>query len=405
MFNAISGLRVIEGASFIAAPLCCLHLAQLGAEVIRFDPIGGGPDFGRWPAAPDGSSFYWEGLNKGKKSIAIDLRRPEGRELVVELIAAPNPTGGLFVTNFPAEGFLSHSALSAKRSDLITVRVMGWADGTTALDYTVNAAVGYPLMTGPPENSAPVNHVLPAWDLLTGSYAAFALLAAERYRRETGVGQEVRIPLGDIAISTIGHLGQIAEVKISGSDRPRFGNALFGAFGRDFATADGLLVMLVAITARQWKAIVDALGISLSIASLESELGVTFAESETLRFKHREQLFSIIEGAVRKTNLTDLADVLTEKGACWSQYQTVKEAVTKDPRVLENPMLSNIQHPSGYSYLAPGAAATFTGLGRESPTRAPRLGEHTEEVLAELLGMSDIAIARLHDQGIVANSA
>jgi 2-methylfumaryl-CoA isomerase len=82
MYSLLKGMRVIEGASFVAAPSCALHLAQMGAEVIRFDPIGGGPDFNRWPRVPGGGpSLYWEGLQKGKKSIAIDLGRPEGREL------------------------------------------------------------------------------------------------------------------------------------------------------------------------------------------------------------------------------------------------------------------------------------------------------------------------------------
>jgi 2-methylfumaryl-CoA isomerase len=405
MFNALNGLRVIECASFIAAPSCCLHLAQLGAEIVRIDAIGGGPDFKRWPVAPNGSSLYWEGLNKGKKSISIDFRRPEGQKLVVDLITAPDPASGLLVTNFPAKGFLSHSALAAKRSDLITVRVMGWADGTTALDYTVNAAVGYPLMTGPIENKAPVNHVLPAWDLLTGAHATFALLAAERYRRETGAGQEVRVPLGDVAISTIGHLGQIAEVEICGSDRPRFGNALFGAFGRDFPTADGSLVMLVAITPRQWKAIVNALSIHSSITALETELELTFAEDETLRFQHRERLFSIVEAATKKSNIEDLTQALVQHGVCWSKYQTVSEAVATDRHFFENPILSKIQQPSEYSYLAPGSAVNFTGLSRETPARAPKLGEHTEEILTRLLGMPDVEIARLHDQGVVASAS
>src|SRR5215211_4854214 len=209
MYDLLKGLRIIEGASFVAAPSCCLHLLQLGAEVIRFDAIGGGPDFYRWPRAENGASFYWEGLNKGKKSIALDLRRPEGRELALRLATAPGENAGLFVTNYPADGFLAHERLAALRPDMITVRVMGWPDGTTAVDYTINCAIGLPAMTGPADSVEPVNHVLPAWDLLTGASAAYALLAAERFRRASGSGQEIRVPLGDVAMATLGHLGQI----------------------------------------------------------------------------------------------------------------------------------------------------------------------------------------------------
>ncbi|MBU3740536.1 MAG: carnitine dehydratase, partial [Rhodoferax sp.] len=178
MYPLLTGLRIIECASFIAAPSCALHLQQLGAEVIRIDPIGGGPDFHRWPISDRGHSYYWEGLQKGKQSIAIDFSSKRGRQLIVDLITAPGADAGILVTNFPRTGFLSHEALSQRRADLITVRVMGWSDGESAVDYTVNASLGLPYMTGSSSNDAePVNHVLPAWDLLTGAYAAFVTLA------------------------------------------------------------------------------------------------------------------------------------------------------------------------------------------------------------------------------------
>ena len=107
MYKLLQGLRVVEGASFIAAPSCGLHLLQMGAEVIRFDNIGGGPDFRRWPLSDSGASLYWEGLNKGKKSVAIDLSKPEGRELAVRLATAPGESAGIFLTNYPAAGFLA----------------------------------------------------------------------------------------------------------------------------------------------------------------------------------------------------------------------------------------------------------------------------------------------------------
>ena len=176
MYDLLKGLRVVEGSAFVAAPTCGLYLAQMGAEVIRFDNIGGGPDFRRWPLAENGSSLYWEGLNKGKKSVAIDLASPQGREIAQRLAAAPGEDGGLFVTNFPVDGFLAYEKLKALRDDLICVRVMGWADGSQGMDYTINSALGLPLMTGPVGDDAPVNHVLAAWDLLTGAYCAFALV-------------------------------------------------------------------------------------------------------------------------------------------------------------------------------------------------------------------------------------
>lgn len=405
MAPILQGLRVVECASFIAAPSCALHLQQLGADVIRIDPIGGGMDFKRWPVSSDGRSLYWEGLQKGKRSVAIDLARPEGRQLAIDLITAPGPDAGVFVTNYPQKSFLSHAALSQQRADLITVRVLGWRDGSPAVDYTVNASLGVPFMTGGDANgSDPVNHVLPAWDLVTGAYAAFSVLAAERHRTRTGQGQEVTIPLSDVALAAMGHMGQVAEVLASG-DRPRYGNALFGAFGRDFATADGERVMVVAITGRQWTGLLDALGLQQAAAQLQASLGVDFVADEGQRFLHREKLHPLFEQAIGALPLADVRSRFEAKGVLWSTYQTLRTALERDPRLAPAaPLFSMLDHPSGLRYPAPGAAATFHGAQRQPVTRAGRLGEHTDQVLAEVLSLSSARIGELHDAGVIAGA-
>ncbi|MGA1234633.1 MAG: CoA transferase, partial [Lutimaribacter sp.] len=96
MTNLLKGMRIVEGSAFVAVPLAGMTLAQMGAEVIRFDRIGGGLDAGRLPLAPSGQSLFWAGLNKGKKSIAVDMKSPEGRELVTRIITAPGPDAGMF---------------------------------------------------------------------------------------------------------------------------------------------------------------------------------------------------------------------------------------------------------------------------------------------------------------------
>lgn len=399
MYGLLKGLTVIEGAAFIAGPSCGLHFAQMGATVIRFDQIGGGPDAGRWPLAANGASLYWEGLNKGKKSIAIDLGRPEGRELAQRIATAAD---GLFVTNFPVEGFLSHEKLSALRADLICLRVMGWADGTPAVDYTVNAAAGVPMMTGPADDPRPVNHVLPAWDLLAGAYGAFALLAAERDRRATGTGREIRLALSDLAAATLGNLGSVAETLAYG-DRPRSGNDLFGAFGRDFPAADGQRLMIVAITPRQWTGLVKALDIAAPVSALEARLGVSFRADEGARFTHRAELVPIVAAAVAARSVADLAPSFDANGVCWSIYRTLGEAIAQEPKLFaDNPVFSDVVHPGGGAYPTPGAAARLPSDARLAPAPAPVIGQHSDELLADLLGLGSGEIGRLHDEGLVA---
>ena len=405
MFPMLTGLRVIEGASFIAGPSCGLHLAQMGAEVIRFDQIGGGPDFRRWPLAPSGASLYWEGLNKGKKSVALDLSQPEGRDLAVALATAPGENGGLFVTNFPLQGFLAYDRLVAVRRDMICLHILGWGDGGQAVDYTVNSAIGVPYMTGPREDGRPVNHVLPAWDLLAGAYGAFALLAAERERRVQGAGRHLRLALSDLAAATLGNLGQVAEVSLSGEDRPRYGNDLFGAFGRDFTTRDGRRVMLVAITARQWRGLVAACGLGDAVGAVERELGVSFDQDEGDRFIHREWLNPLFAAVIGAMDFTQLASQFDQHGVCWSPYQSLHQAISGDGRLFgDNPIFSVVEHSSGAAYLTPGAALRVPGQERRPAVRAPRLGEHTDEVLSEVLKLSSGEIGRLHADQIVASA-
>ena len=402
MYDLLKGLRVVEGSAFVAGPTCGLYLAQMGAQVIRFDNIGGGPDFRRWPLSAGGDSLYWEGLNKGKLSVALDLARPEGRELAQRLAAAPGEDGGLFVTNFPVDGFLSYEKLSALRPDLICVRVMGWADGSQGMDYTINSALGLPLMTGPVGDDRPVNHVLAAWDLLTGAYCAFSLVSALLARMRGQGGREIRAPLSDIGAATMANLGFTAETLLAGHQRPRMGNDIYGAFGRDFTTKDGQKLMLLAITPKQWSKALETLGIVAEAAAVEAELGVSFATDEGLRFTHRARLYPLFERAFAARTAAELTPAFDAGGVTWGAYQTL-EAALEDPRLFKaNPVFQDVRHPSGLSYPAPGAMATIPQDPRGEVRPAPRLGQHTDEVLAEVLNMPSGEIARLHDAKIIA---
>jgi 2-methylfumaryl-CoA isomerase len=395
MYDLLTGLSVIEASSFVASPTAGLYCAQMGAEVIRVDQIGGGPDFRRWPVTNGNDSLYWENLNRAKKSVALDLGRGEGRELLQALVRAT----GQFITNFPVGGFLAHEVLAAERPDLITVRIMGWADGSPALDYTVNNSVGYPMLTG--TGPDPVNHVLPAWDLLSGAYAAFALLAAIQRRTVTGKGGEVRVPLSDVAIGTVANLGGVAEVLYSGANRPRLGNAVYGLFGRDFVTADGQRTMIVVVTPRQWTNLVAALGLGDAIAAVEAARGVSFAIDDGLRFTHRDSLYPLFERAIASRSHADLAAAFDAGGIVHSPYRTMLDAVQDPALVADNPIFGQADNPSGFAYPAAGAFATLPHDARHPPRAAPRNGQHSEEILADRLSLPSGEIARLIDAGIV----
>ena len=405
MAGILEGLRIVEGSAFVAAPLGGMTLAQLGADVIRFDPIGGGLDYQRWPVTRQGNSLFWAGLNKGKRSIAVDIRKPEGQELLTSLITAPGDDRGIFLTNFPLRGWLAYERLKAKRADLILVNVQGNRHGGSEVDYTVNPGVGFPMVTGRPELPEPVNHVLPAWDNICGQMAAVGLLAAERHRRMTGEGQLVRVALKDVALATAASLGTIAEVQINDEDRENVGNYLFGGYGKDFVTRDGRRVMLVGLTSRQWKSLVEVFGVAESVAMLERLLKLDLSE-EGNRFVARESITNLLQPLIAKFSLAELEQKFAGTGVCWGPYRSFRQMVEEDPDCSEdNPMFRMLDQPGVGRYLVPGSPIFFSGTARVEPASAPLLGEHTEEILADLMGLDSGAIGRLYDAGIVAGPA
>ena len=402
MSGPLSGMRVIEGSAFVAAPSGGMALAQLGAEVIRFDPIGGGLDYKRWPLTEDGFSLYWAGLNKGKKSIQVDLRSGEGQEILQALITAPGEDAGYFLTNFPAKGWLSYDNLCQRREDLIMLNVLGNHDGTTALDYTVNAAMGYPAVTGPEGFDGVINHVLPAWDIVCGQTAAMGLLAAGRHRERTGEGQFIQLALSDVALSAVAALGHIAEAQMLESERERIGNDLYGALGRDYGTSDSNRVIAVAITRKQWKALCSACEMTEAMEQLAAEEGLDLEENEGDRFKARDRIHPHIEQWCQTRTLEEVRQVWDDLGVCWGPYQTFKELVNQDKRVSEtNPMFSTINQPGIGSYLSPKSPLNFQSILQSEPLVAPLLGEHTEEILGGTLNLSENEIGKLYDNKII----
>lgn len=402
MNGPLSGLTVIEASAFIAAPYAGLTLAELGAEVIRIDPIGGGLDINRWPVTEDGKSLYWAGLNKGKKSVTLNVRDPKGRALAQSLMTRAGAKGGIVLTNLPARGWLDYDALKEQRNDLIMVNIVGRRDGGVALDYTVNARTGFPMVTGPVDHDGPVNHVMPVWDVVAGLSAANAVLVAERHRALTGEGQYIRIALSDSALSVLSHLGYIAEVQVNDADRPKTGNHVYGSFAHDFPTSDGRRVMVTAFTPRHWQALVTVTGLEAAVAALAEKHGVNF-DREEARYAHRLEIEAMLIPWFAARSLEEIRTALDGAGACWAPYQTFRQLVEEDPDVsTDNPMFTEIDQPGIGRYLAAGSLVEFGGLPRIPAQPAPVIGADTETVLGDLLGLDSKAMSELKGDGVIA---
>jgi 2-methylfumaryl-CoA isomerase len=401
MAKILQGLRIVEGSAFVAAPLAGMTLAEMGADVIRFDRIRGGLDNFRWPVTKNNRSLFWAGLNKAKRSLAVDMTTPQGQEIVTRIICKPGPDCGIFVTNLRVRGWMDYDNLKKHREDLIMVSVTGDRRGGPAVDYTVNPAVGFPMATGPEGSTEPVGHVLPAWDIATGHMAALSLLAAERHRRITGKGQIVEIALKDVALATLGHLGILGEVMINGVDRPKVGNSLYGAYAQDFETADGRRVMIVGLTNRQWDGLKTVTGLNDEFSALADRLNLDLSK-EGDRWEARHEITQIFKPWFNARRIDEFNKAFDKQGVTWSIFRSFAQVVAEDPDCsTDHPMFSLMDNPGIGTYLVPGTPINFSDSDRMPPQRAPYLGENTDELLSEV-GYTDAEIAHLHDLKVVA---
>ncbi|GLY67971.1 CoA transferase [Amycolatopsis taiwanensis] len=401
----LAGLRIVEVSSFVATPLCGTVLAQLGAEVIRVEPLEGAPDRTRWPLTNDGVSLYWNGLNPGKRAITVDFTKTEGRRLVSDLVVSGAPAGGILVTNSERWPEFRYEALRTRRADVIHVLLTGRHDGGTAVDYTVQAATGFPLVTGPEDHDAPVNSPVPVWDLTAGLHLATGLLAAERRRTLTGEGSQVRVALEDVALAGAGNLGYLAEAQLRPSvRRESTGNYVYGTFGRDFTTADGDRVMLVALTPRQWHDLLRVTGLEDAVSALAQALGADFSD-EGDRFRHRTVLGGLVAAWFEKHPTAHVTEALASTRILWSPYRSFTDLAADDARLLrEHPLFATVDQPGVGRLVAPGSPLVIDGR-RAAPAPAPLVGQDTASVLADALGLDAAALADLTERGVIATPA
>jgi 2-methylfumaryl-CoA isomerase len=226
-----------------------------------------------------------------------------------------------------------------------------------------------------------VNHVLPAWDVACGLYAAVGLLAAERHRRRTGAGRAITLALADVALAVTGHLGLLAEAQLAGAGRPRIGNHLYGGFAREFRTEGGDCVMVVTLTARHFADLTRVTGLAETFAGLEKLLGADFGRDGD-RYRHREVIAALLAPWFAARGVGEIAAAFAGTSILWERYRTFAE-LAADPDLPRNPLIRLIDQPGVGPVLATGTPLAQRGVGEVRP--APALGADTGAVLGELL--------------------
>jgi len=183
--------------------------------------------------------------------------------------------------------------------------------------------------------------------------------------------------------------------------RAKSGNALYGAYGQDFECADGNRVMVIGLTGRQWSGLVKATDSGNELAALETRTGLSLRD-EGNRWTLRHEITAILKPWFAARALSEIGPMFDAMKLTWSTFRTIKEAVANDPDLsTENPMFEMLDQPGLGRFPVPGSPMTFSSGPRRRPQQAPVLGQHTEEVLGDVVGMSDGEIGKLFDKGIV----
>ena len=267
---------------------------------------------------------------------------------------------------------------------------------------TVNCAVGYPRATGPVGGREPINHVMPAWDLVCGQTAALGMLAADRHRTRTGEGSSMSLALSDVAFVAVSALGHVAEAQINGTERERFGNDLYGAYGTTFTTADGVIVYAVGISPKQWSGLLEATNATAAVAAIEAEHGVSFRD-EGERFAHgRRSPPPSLRGSLLTASMSRCS-LRRSRGLLGPSTRRSRNSLTTThgSRSRANSSATSTNRTS-----APISRRVARRVRRQTSGRAdpcPSSGGAHRIILADVLGLSPAEIGSLHDDGVVAS--
>ncbi len=382
----LEGIRVLDFTQVMAGPHCTRLLADAGAEVIKVEPLSGDQMRRRAPVR-EGFSAYYGQLNCGKKSIAVNLKKDEGRDLVTALAARSNVVVENFRPGVMARLELDYGALARMRQDLVYCSISGFgqtgpAAGRPAYASMINAGSGHDLvhMRYQDETGRPPNSGIFTPDILGGTYAFGAIQTALIQQLRTGHGQYIDVSLTEAAISLLVHELQDAQFP---SDKPR------PVYGPSRAT-DGF-VMVPPFTEKNFHALARALGRS---EIMDDERFST----ATARAAHWKELMEMVEAWTRLRTAAECEEILLAAGCPCSRYREIGEALT-DPQLAHRRFIAEASDGAG-SFRVAGSPYLFSDDTVRIGDHVADLGADTRDVLASVLGWDDGRIDRLVRAGV-----
>ncbi len=396
----LAGIKVLDLSRVLAGPWSGQMLADLGAEVIKVEQPGQGDDTRKWgpPFLEDGSrdSAYYLCANRNKRSVAIDLAKPEGQELIRQLAAQAD----IVLENFRVGGLakygLDYASLKAVKPDLIYCSITGFGQtgpdkDKGGYDFLIQGMSGLMSVTGDADGH-PLKVGIPVSDLTTGLYATISILAALQHRNRTGEGQHIDLALLDAQMAVLANQG--SNWLNGGAEPRRLGNQHPTIVPyQDFACADGDIIIALG-NDRQFRDLVAVLGLP------EMATDPRFALSAN-RSDNRDAMFALINPAIAKWKSDDLLAALEAAKLPCGKINTIPQALVQ-PQTVAREMIHEIARDDGTPVRFVGFPAKLSASPVTYRHAPPRSGQDTRAVLGEVLGLGDGEIDALTEAGVVA---
>lgn len=393
----LAGVRVLDLSRVIAGPFCTLQLGDLGAEVIKVEhPEHGDDSRGMKPPDAGGESHFFLAFNRNKKSVTIDLSRPEGRDLVHRLAAVSDVLVENFRPGVMRRLGLDWETMHARHPALIYCSISAYGESgpraeRPGFDPVLQAESGMMAVNGEPAGD-PLRHPIAIIDTFTGLYAATALLAALLARRESGAGQRIELALLDCGVAMLGNVGEYYLT--SGQDPARLGNAHPAAVPVGlFKTRTGPFYLACG-TDRLYRQLCERV-----LGRPELADDPRFA-TNSARVLNREALFALLEQTFAADTREAWLARLAAGGVPAGAVRPVSQALESE-EVRERGLVTSVPHPTAGEIRLLSSPFRFSATPVRPPAAPPLLGEHTEAVLRELLGLDADAVAALRAAKVI----
>ncbi|MGC2413786.1 MAG: CaiB/BaiF CoA-transferase family protein [Stellaceae bacterium] len=391
----LQGIRVIDLTRVLAGPFATQSLGDLGAEILKVEPPGGGDETRRFPPFVGGESHYFLGINRNKKSLVIDLSQPAGADILRRLVARAD----ILVENYRPGVMdrlgLGYAALTALNPRLIYCAISGFGltgplSDKPSFDIVTQALTGALSINGE-RGHMPVKLGIPLGDMCGGIFGPMAILAALHERTVTGRGRLIDISLYDGLIGMLGYFAQLAF--ITGEDPPPMGSSHpnIVPYG-SFPASDGSIIIAV-LSESFWGKLCEALD------RPELAQDARYA-TPTLRRDRRDEVDSIIAEVTRTRTVAEWQERLTTFDVPHAPVLGVSAALAH-PHARAREMVVEAEHATAGSLRLVGRPIKFPGSPQQPSTAPPTLGQHTAAVLRDELGCSEAEIAALRRDGVI----